>query len=319
MAAASGALAAAASGKVRSQARVRRIGVLSLLRLPTEFDEAFVRGLRELGYVPGADLVVEYRSAAGDAARLPGLAAELAARKVEVVLGNDRASILAVTGVDPAMPIVVAVGGDLVGGGLAASLARPGGNVTGISVLVPELSRKRLEVFADAIPGLKRIGILFNDARPDVLALQVRDAEAAADALRLAVVALGVSLPGGIEAGFADAARRGLQGVFVLSDAYTITYRDRLGAAALKHRLPTIFSNRTYLTGGGFMSYGPDIEDAFRRAARYVDRILKGAKPAEMAIEQPTKIELAFNLRTAKALGVAIPTSLLVRADEVIR
>lgn len=317
--AASGALGVATPSFAQRAAAPARIGYLSILKPPTEFTDAFLRGLRELGYVEGTNLVIEYRWSDGDAANVPKLAADLVQRNVALVVAFDGVSVRAVRDAGPTMPIVIPVAGDPVASGLAASFARPGGSVTGLSMLLPELSRKRVEVFREAIPGLQKVGALFNGARREQMAGQVREMEAAADALRLRVVPLGVSIPDGIDAGFAEAAREGLQGVEILSDTFTITYREQLGTAALKHRMPTLFSNRAYLRGGGLMSYGPDVEAMFERAAWYVDRILKGTKPGDLAIEQPTRLELAINPRTARALGVTFPPALLARVDAVIQ
>jgi len=206
---------------------------------------------------------------------------------------------------------------DAVGDGLVASLARPGGNVTGRSVYALELTQKRIELLKEVVPSLSRVAVLWNVQNVGG-ASQLREAEAAGHALGIAIESLDVRIPDGLEAGMGRAAQAEVGAVLIISDSSTISNRSQIGAAARRHNLPTIFANKAYLVGGGLMSYGPDIVDSFRLSAVYVDKILKGAKPADLPVEQPTKFELAINLGTAKAIGIEVPPTLLARADEVI-
>jgi len=235
-----------------------------------------------------------------------------------VILTSGTPAGLAAKNATSTIPIVMASGGDFVSDGLVASYSRPGGNVTGVSVFARELSGKRLEILKEAIPGMTRVAAAFNKLNPGTRSL-FKEAEAAATKLGLTALPLDIQFPDGVEPAFAEAVRLRADGVVIISDGATIVHRAELGSAALKHRLPTIFANKAYLEGGGLMSYGPDIIAVWRRAATYVDRILKGAKPADMPIEQPAKFELVINLKTAKALGLPISPELLQRADEVIQ
>jgi putative ABC transport system substrate-binding protein len=297
--------------------KVPVIGYLIERSGPTAFDEAFRLGLRELGYSEGRSIIVEYRWADGKAERLPALAAELVRLKVDVIVTSGTPGGVAAKNATSTIPIVMASGGDFVSDGLVASFAHPGGNITGLSVFARELSGKRLEILREAIPGMTRVGVAFNTLNPGTRPL-FKETEATATTLGLKALPLDIQFPEGVEAAFAEAARLRVSAVVILSDGATIVHRAQLGAAALRHRLPTIFANKAYLEGGGLMSYGPDIIAVWRRAATYVDRILKGARPADMPIEQATKFELVVSLKTAKALGLTIPPSLLLRADQVL-
>ena len=315
---AGGLLAAPLATRAQQPSKVPVIGYLIERSGPTAFDDAFRLGLRELGYSEGRNVVIEYRWAGGKTERLPALAAELVGLKVDVILTSGTPAGLAAKNATSTIPIVMASGGDFVSDGLVASYSRPGGNVTGVSVFARELSGKRLEILKEAIPGMTRVAAAFNKLNPGTRSL-FKEAEAAATKLGLTALPLDIQFPDGVEPAFAEAVRLRADGVVIISDGATIVHRAELGSAALKHRLPTIFANKAYLEGGGLMSYGPDIIAVWRRAATYVDRILKGAKPADMPIEQPAKFELVINLKTAKALGLPIPQALLQRADEVIQ
>jgi putative ABC transport system substrate-binding protein len=310
--------AAAVPAHAQNATKVARIGYLTERPGPTEFEEALVAGLRELGYVDGVNLVIEYRWAGGKAEQLPLMAADLVGRNVDVIVTSGIPPAKAAKAATTAIPIVMATSGDAVRDGLVASYARPGGNVTGLSLYTSELSRKRIEVFREAVPGLRRFGAVFNAQNP-ATPPQFRETAAAAQLLGLDAVPFEIRFPEGIAQAFADAARQNLQGIVIISDAATIANRVQLGSAALGNRLPTMFSNKAYLSGGGLMSYGPDIVATFRRAAYYVDKVLRGDKPADLPVEQPVKLELAINMKTAKALGLEIPQALLVRVDEVIQ
>jgi putative ABC transport system substrate-binding protein len=298
--------------------RTPRLGYLTDRPGATAFDEAFLQGMRELGYVDGKNVVVEYRWGGGDAGRLPALAAELVAAKVDIIVTSGVPAAKAAKNATVKIPIVMATSGDAVADGLVASFTGPGGNVTGLSLFTRELSRKRLEIFKEAVPGLERVGAVFNAKNPATMP-QFRETAAAGETLGLKLAPFDVRFPEGIEPAFAAAVRQKVQGVIIISDSATIAHRTELGSAALKAHLPTMFANKAYLEGGGLMSYGPDIIAMFHRAAYYVDKILKGAKPADLPVEQPVKFELVINLKTAKALGLTIPQSLLLRADEVIQ
>lgn len=298
--------------------RLAVIGYLAQRSGPWPLDTAFLDGLRELGYAEGRHFRMEYRWGP-TAAELPALAADLVRQRVDVIVssgypGNKAAKDA--TAANP-IPVVMATSGDAVQEGLVASLARPGGNITGLSVLNRELSRKRLELIRAAVPGLKRIGALFNGSNP-AMPPQFDEVRTAAQGMGLQAVARDVSFPGGIEAAFADVARSGLGAMMILSDSSTIAHRAELSAAAVRHRVPTMFANRNYIQAGGMMSYGPNLADNFKRAAAYVDRILKGASPATMPVEQPTRFELVVNRGTTKTLGITLQQSLLVRVDDFV-
>ncbi len=305
----------AAMPDAAAQARVPVIGYLAQRPGPWHLDKAFVDGLRELGYVEGRNVAIEYRWGA-NSADLPALAADLARLKVDVIVSSGYPSNKAAKDATSTIPIVMATSGDAVQEGLVASLSRPGGNITGLSVLNRELSGKRLEVVKEAVPGLKRIGALFNGSNP-AMPPQFSEVKAAAQRFGVEVVPLDVAFPAGIEPAFTTAAKAGVGAIMVLSDSSTIAHRSELSAAALKHRMPTMFSNRDYVRAGGLMSYGPNLADNFRRAAGIVDKILKGASPALIPVEQPTKFELVVNRSSARMLGLALPETLLVRADDV--
>jgi putative ABC transport system substrate-binding protein len=295
-----------------------RLGYLTERPGATDFEVAFLQGMRELGYVDGKNLVIEYRWAGGDAERLPALAAELVAAKVDIIVTSGVPAAKAAMSATGTIPIVMASSGDAVADGLVASFTQPGGNVTGLSQFTRELSRKRLEVFKEAIPDLKRVGAVFNAKNPSTMP-QFLETATAGNTLGLTLVPFDIHFAEGIEPAFAEAVRQKVQGVVIISDSATIAHRTELGSAALKAQLPTMFANKAYLQGGGLMSYGPDIVAAFHHAAYYVDKILKGAKPANLPVEQPTQFELVINLKTAKALGITIPQSILIRADDVIQ
>jgi putative ABC transport system substrate-binding protein len=274
--------------------------------------------MKELGYVEGRHFVMEYRWGP-KVDELPQLAADLVRQKVSVIVSSGYPCNKALKDATRAMPIpvVMATSGDAVQEGLVESLARPGGNMTGLSVLNRELSGKRLEVLREAVPGLRRIGALFNGTNP-AMPPQFQEVQATADRLGLKALALNVSIPSGVELAFADARKADVNAIMILSDSSTIGNRADIASTALKYKLPTIFSNRDYLGAGGLMSYGPNLADNFRQAAVFVDKILKGGNPATIPVEQPTKFELVVNLKTARSLGIKIPESLLVRAADVL-
>jgi len=284
---------------------------------PGLFDEAFLVGLRENGYVVGQNIGIEYRWTEGKTELLPAVIAELIALKVSVLVTAGAEAVKAVKKATTTIPIVMTSSQDAVGDGLVASLARPGGNVTGRSVYAPELTSKRIELLKELVPGLSRVAALWNVQNAGGMG-QLREAETAGRALGVAIESLDIRIPDGLDDAMSRAAKDGAGAVLILSDSSTISNRAQIGATARQHHLPTIFANEAYLEGGGFMSYGPDIVESFRLSAVYVAKILKGAKPADLPVEQPTKFELVINLKAAKALGLNVPSTLLTRADKVI-
>lgn len=281
------------------------------------FEEGFLRGLQKLGYVPGKNIVIEFRWTDGKTERLAALARELIDLKVELVVVAGAQSVQIAKQTTSTIPIVMASSQDAVGDGLVASLAHPGGNVTGRSVYAPELTQKRIELLKETLPNLRSVAVLWNVHNAGG-ASQLHEAERTGSALGIEIIPLDVQIPDGLESGMDRVAKQGASAVMIVSDSSTISNRGPIGATARQHNLATIFSNKAYLAGGGLMSYGPDIVDSFRLAAIHVDKILKGAKPSDLPVEQPTKFELAINLNTAKALRLTIPPGVLARADEVI-
>jgi len=319
---ASGLLAAPLAAEAQQTTKVARIGYLGRDIVPApHLPEAFLQGLRDLGYVEGRSVVVEYRDAEGKSERLPALAAELVALKVDVIVAASIQPALAARQATRTLPIVFATIGDPVSSGLVASLARPGGNVTGLSSLTPELVGKSLELLKQAVPGVSRVAVLWQPgflgerAERDSLAR----AEVAAQALGVRPQFVEARNPADFERAFSEMSRARAGGVTVLASSMFLGERRRLVDLAAKNQLPAEYPLREFVDVGGLMSYGANVADLYRRAAAYVDRILKGAKPGDLAIEQPTKFELVINLKTAKALGLAIPQSILLRADEVIQ
>ncbi len=276
---------------------------------------AFVRRLGELGWIEGRTVAIEYRWAEGRSERYTEIAAEFVRLKVDVIVTVGSA-IAAAKQTTSVIPIVFAVAVDPVGTGLVASLARPGGNVTGLSMQSADLAAKRLELLREVLPGLRRLAIMVNVGYPAAV-LEKGEVQAAARKLGLDVDTLEIRRPEDIAPAF-GALKSGAQALYVCTDSLVNAYHARINTLALGARLPTIYSTRAFLEAGGLMSYGANNADLFRRAADYVDKILRGAKPGEIPVEQPTKFELGINLKTAKALGLTIPEAFLLRADEVI-
>jgi putative ABC transport system substrate-binding protein len=317
-------LVAPLAAAAQPRGNVHRIGLLSYgspRSGPGRSSQAFRRGLRDLGWVEGQNLVIEERFAEGREGRVSDIAHEFVTRQVEVVVVPNVRTAERIQQVTRTLPIVVAAGGDLVTAGLVASLAQPGGNVTGLQVLQVDLAGKRLEFLQGAVPQVSRLGFLFLGPRDNRLrAATVREAEAAARALgvELHVQELQEN-PDEFPRAFAALTHAQVSAVMVHGTPFMNSHRGTIAALAREHRLPTIFEARRYVEAGGLMSYGPNDTDMFRRAAAYVDKILKGAKPADLPVEQPTTFELVINLKTAQALGLTIPPTLLFQADEVIR
>ena len=297
--------------------RVPQLGLLFPDALPSPRVEEFRKGLRDLGYVEGQNISIEYRHADGKRERLPELAAELVRLKVDVIVALSTLAALPAKRATTMIPIVM-VSSDPIGTGLVASLSRPGGNVTGLTVTSPELVGKRLELLKETVPSLTRVAVLFDSDGPSKI-LELKEAHTAAPALGVQLHPQGVRAPNpDLDGAFDSARRERAQAVFVLHNPLTLTYRAQIVGLALRYRLPSMFEGREYPEIGGMLSYSASVSDLFRRAATLVDRVLKGAKPADLPVEQPTKFELVINLKTAKALGLTIPPSLLQRADQVI-
>jgi len=316
-------LAAPLAADAQQAAKIVRIGFLSTnLAASPHLPEAFRQGLRDLGYVEGRNLVIEYRDAEGKVDRLPALAAELVALKVDVIFvgGSTRAALTA-RQATKTIPIVFVGVGDPVGSGLVTSLARPGGNVTGLSGLGPELVGKCLELLTQAVPGVSLVAVLWQPGSAGERTVKdiLQAAEVAARALGVRVQFVEARGLADFDRAFSDMTRARAGALTVLPSAMFTNERRRLVALAAKNRLPAVYSLREFVDAGGLMAYGANVADVYRRATTYVDKILKGAKPADLPVEQPTKFELVINLKTAKALGLTIPPSLLQRADEVIQ
>jgi len=309
------------AGEAQHAPTISRIGLLFPTSLSdprtVRFVEAFQQGLRELGYAEGQNIALDFRFAEGKWNQLPGLAAELVHSKVDVIVTYTTPATRAAKQATGTIPIVVAAVIDPVGAGLVASLARPGGNITGLSQMVPELVGKQLEVLKEVSPKTSRVALLSNPANP-AHALAIRDAKAAAGSLGMQLQLVEARNPSEIDSAFAAMTTERAGAVILLVDSMLIDHRTRIADLAARRRLPTVSATMETPAAGGLLSYGPSVRDLFRRAAAYVDKILKGAKPADLPIEQPTKFELVINLRTARALGLPIPQSVLIRADQVI-
>ena len=299
--------------------KVPRVGLLGLGSTESSpYFEALRQGLRERGWIEGQNITFEDRTTVGDYSRMPDVAAELVRLRVDVIVAWGTSTALAARKATGTIPIVTAAGSDPVEMGLAASLARPGSNVTGLSSSGRELIGKRIGLLKEALPRLSRIAVLWN-SESRTQSLSLRDAEAAARSLGLQVRPAEVRRPEDLEKVFANIAHERPEALALVPSNVFLAHRVRIVELSARHRLPTTFSARSYVEAGGLMSYGPDYKAIFRQLANYVDRILKGAKPGDLPIEQPTKFEFVINLKTAKALGLTIPPSLLGRADEIIQ
>ena len=305
------------AARAQQRERVRRIGVLWPGSPPDKWDEAFRQGLRTHGYVEGRNILLEYRWAEGNQERLPILAEELARLPLDVIVTTSAPAILAVKEATTTIPIVFAGTSDPVRTGFAASLARPGGNLTGLSLMAPDLAGKRLELIKSVVPEASRIAMLWN-ASDQGMAIRVEQAQLAAPAVHVTLLSPELRTPADLENAFVTLTRDRPDALLVFVDPFTMSHRRRIVGFAAANRLPAIYEDRVFLDAGGLMSYGPSIEDVCRRAATYVDKILKGAKPGDLPIEQPSKFELIINLKTAKALGLEIPLQFQQLADEVI-
>jgi putative ABC transport system substrate-binding protein len=277
----------------------------------------FFSALRDLGWIEGKNIIVEERFADDQLDRLPEQAVELVRLNVDVIITAGTLAPLAAKRATATIPIVLANAGDPVGSGLVPSLARPGGNITGLSVMAPELGGKRLELVKEVLPDVSRVAVLWNALNP-YSALVFRETEVAAQRLRIAIESLEVRGPHDLDSVLSSSIAKHARAIITVEDPLTFGYREQIAGFLVKNGLPGIFGSRDYTASGGLLSYGSNLRELWGRTAGYVDKILKGTKPSELPIEQPTTFELVINLKTAEALGITVPRSLLARADEVI-
>jgi putative ABC transport system substrate-binding protein len=315
-----GLLAAPLATDAQPHAKVPRIGML----MPVSADiaatniDAFRQGLRDLGYVEGQNVAFEYRYAQGKDNLLPDLAAELVRLKVDVIVTWGTLPAQAAKQATTTIPIVMAAVGDPIGPGIVPSLARPGGNITGLTSLAVDTEAKRLQLLKEVVPKASRVGVFWNPANP-FSALALKQTQVAAQELRMKLLVVGVRVADEFEDAFAAMTRERPDALTVQGEVFLLDHKTRILNFAARSRLPAMYGFREFVDAGGLMFYGPRWPDLFRRAAVYVDKILKGAKPADLPVEQPTRFELVINLKTAKALGLKIPQSVLIRAVEVIQ
>jgi putative ABC transport system substrate-binding protein len=301
-------------GRAQQAAKVKRIGFLRVGPPPAPWIEGLREGLRQLGYTEGRDIAIEF-GLPSSAAKIPEAAAELVRLKVDVIVASGTPSVLPARDAAGTIPVVFVAAIDPVATGLVGSLARPGGNVTGVTAMQADITGKRLELLRELLPSLSRIALMVR-ATSQANAQYVQEAEAAARSLGLQLQVL--SLPDATKLEETIAAAKGASALIVADDAVFTTHRTQIAQLALSNRLPTVYGFSDMVEAGGFLAYGPHYKDLYRRAATQVHKILQGAKPADLSIEQPTKFELVLNMRTAKALGLTVPPALLARADELI-
>jgi len=313
-----GLIRAPLAADAQQAAKVWRIGILSGASPASPGNlTALLQGLREAGLVEGRNAVFEIRYSEGRTERFPAFASELASLPVDVLVAIGTPDAAAAKQATSTIPIVMAAASDPVGARLVASLAHPGGNVTGLSLLAPELSAKRLDLLTQTVSPFTRVAVLWN-LDNEGMALRFRETQAASRVLGVSIQSVGVRTPADFDGAFATITRERPHGLLVMADTVTIGQRRRTADFAASNRIPAIYEQRDFVDVGGLMSYGIDFVEHFRRAASFVDKVVKGAKPANLPIEQPTKFELVINLKTAKALGLNIPQSVLIRADQVI-
>ncbi len=312
--------AAPTAADAQQPAKVPRIGFLqaSSSSVTRHFADAFRQGLRELAYVEGQNFVIEERWAEGRAERLPDLAADLVRLKVDVIVTGSTPGARAAKQATTKIPIIAVVVGDPVRTGLVASLARPGGNLTGLSDITVDMSAKRLELLKEVAPTASRVAVLWNPTHP-TNPLQLRETQIAAQALGLTLQPVEVRSSDELDRAFAAMVRERASALLVLAETLTLLHRRRVAELSARNRLPAMYPFREQAEAGGLMSYGPSIPAMYRRAAAYVDKILKGTKPADLPVEQPMRFEFVINMKTAKALGITFPPSIMVRADRVIQ
>jgi ABC-type uncharacterized transport system substrate-binding protein len=315
-------LAPCSSVDAQQSGKVARIGFLDGTTASgmAVLVKAFRDELSKLGWIEGKSITIDYRFAEGKTGRLPELAADLVGLKVDLIVVVGTAAALAAKHATTTVPIVTASGDDPVRAGLVASLARPGGNVTGLSTLAPELNTKRLEILKDAVPKLTRVGLLWLPGASIVSDLQLKELRPAAQALKLKLEEIATqSDPKGLESAFQTGKQKQVNAIMTMATRSFFAERKRIVELASKYRLPAIYFQKEFVDEGGLMSYGADYTDLYRRAAVYVDKILKGAKPADLPVQQATKFEFVINLKAAKQIGLTIPPNVLARADRVIR
>jgi len=313
-------LGGAATAEAQQPKKIPRIGYLSanFLSAVRENVEGFQQGLRELGYIEGKTIAIEYRFAEDKLDRLPDLAAELVRLKVDLIVTNSTPAAMAAKDATTTIPIVMAGGTDPVGTGVVASLAKPGGNITGVTIMNAELAGKRLELLKETSSKISRVAVLWSPANPGT-ALVFKQTKAASQELRLQLQSLEVKSSSDLNSSFKFITGSGANALVLLASAPIGSHLKQIAEFAIKNRLPSIYDRSFFPEAGGLMSYGTNIPDINRRAAMYVDKILKGANPANLPIEQPTKFEFIINLKTAKQIGLTIPQSVLFRADRVIK
>jgi putative ABC transport system substrate-binding protein len=311
-------LAFSAPVEAQQLEKIHRIGVLRVgTRDAARLERAFIQRMRELGYVDGKNIVFEYRYADGKLDRLPEMAAELVRSNVAVILTASTPAAQAAKKATSTIPIVVGTAGDLVGSGLVASLAKPGGNVTGLTAISSDLSGKRLELLRNVLLNASRVAVLWYPSQWD--GLEVKETENAAQKLGVNIQSVQVTRPEDFQSAYAAMIKERARAVIIIQGGFTGSYRTQLMELAAERRLPSMCDSPAWAESGCLMSYGPNRFDLFGRAAIYVDKILKGAKPADLPVEQPTKFELVINLKTAKQIGLTIPPSVLARADKIIK
>ena len=311
-------LAAVPAAEAQQPRKVYRIGWLQPAPVSRARQEGFLQGLRDLGYIEGKDFIIEYRWDEGRFDRLQAWAAELVRLNVDLIVSSNTAALLALKRATTTIPVVMLNPGDPVATGIVASLARPGGNITGVTQMGVELSGKRLELLKETVPRLSRVAVLTNSANPSVT-LSWRQTEVAAGILGVSVQPLDVRAPDELPRAFVAITRGRAQALVVLPDSTHLSQRRSIVDFAAKGQLPAMYAYREFVDAGGLMAYGPHGTESFRRAATYVDKILKGANPADLPVEQPMRFELVINLKTAKALGIKFPQTILIRADQVIQ
>ena len=316
------ALSAPLRALAQQQGKVWRVGFLASFARPASLDShylsAFVRGMRDLGYVEGKNLMIEWRFGDSKPERLPGLAAELVRLKLDVLVGAGVDSPQELQKLTATIPIVLASSGDPVGAGLIKSLARPGGNITGLSTITGELIPKRLELLLAMVPKVSRVAVLIRDPATQTGSKNLAAVQAAGKQRGVTILPVQAQTPQEIDAAFASMRQQKAGVLIVLLNPFFQQQRSQIAELAAKHRLPSMTADKVYAEAGCLMSYGASLADSTYRAAAYVDKILKGAKPADLPVEQPTKFELVINGKTAKALGLSIPQSLLISADQVL-
>lgn len=311
-------LASPLSSLAQPATKIWRVGILGNMSASDPLPEAFMQGLRELGYVEGKNVIIERRFGEGDASRLDALAADLVRQKPDVIFAPNSISVEAAKKAAGTIPIVFSIAGDPVGSRFVASLAHPGGNITGTSNIPAELSAKRLQLLKEAAPKIARVAVFDDQTSTDISRIQVEEAKRAAKVLGMEVLVTRITARNDFEPVSAQLRKWRADSILIISAPTNTFNRKLLVEFAAKMRLPAIYADKIFAEAGGLIAYGPSFEALYRRAATYVDKILKGAKPGDIPVERPTKFELIVNMKTAKSLGINIPGTILVRADRVI-